>query len=267
MPESPRIRIDDQEFAGQRVLVTGGTRGIGLATARRFALGGATVITTARTPGEHEPLVAGFFASDISKPEGVQALVDQVSSAFGGVDVLVNNAGGSSAPSGGALALDDDQWALTFDWNLLSAVRLDRGLLPGMLERGQGVIVHVTSIQSRMPLYDATLAYAAAKAALAVYSKGLANEMGPRGIRVNAVSPGFTETKAARQLIDRIAVAEGVEADVARRGLMDSLGGIPLGRPSEPEEVAELIAFLASPRAGSILGGEYVIDGGTLPTV
>jgi NAD(P)-dependent dehydrogenase (short-subunit alcohol dehydrogenase family) len=146
-------------------------------------------------------------------------------------------------------------------------VRLDRGLLPSMLNQGSGVIVHMTSTQRRLPLYEATLGYAAAKAALATYSKGLSNEVGPRGVRVNAVAPGFTETEAAHRLILRLAAQRGVDEATARQGLMDSLGGIPIGRPNRPEEVAELVAFLVSDRASSIHGSEYLIDGGTIPTI
>ena len=136
-----------------------------------------------------------------------------------------------------------------------------------MLERGSGVIIHVTSTQRRLPLYEATLGYAAAKAALAAYSKGLSNEVGPKGVRVNAVAPGFTETEAAHRLILRLAAQDGVDESAARQGLMDSLGGIPIGRPNRPGEVAELVAFLVSDRAASIHGSEYLIDGGTVPTV
>lgn len=126
---------------------------------------------------------------------------------------------------------------------------------------------YVSSIQRRLPLYEATLAYAAAKAALTHYSKGLSNEVGPRGVRVNTVAPGFIETTAAQALIDRLAKGAGTDEATARQGLMDSLRGIPIGRPGRPEEVAELVAFLVSERAASITGAEYVIDGGTIPTV
>jgi NAD(P)-dependent dehydrogenase (short-subunit alcohol dehydrogenase family) len=135
-----------------------------------------------------------------------------------------------------------------------------------MLARGSGVIVHVTSIQSQLPLHDATLAYAAAKAALSNYSKGLSKEVGPKGIRVVRVSPGWVETEAAVGLVQELARKDNVDYEAAREGLMKSLGGIPIGRPAKPGEVADLIAFLVSPQAASITGTEYVIDGGTVPT-
>ena len=180
---------------------------------------------------------------------------------------LIHNLGGSSAPSGGALVLTDDDWQKAFDTNLFAAVRLDRAFLPRMLEKTSGVIIHISSIQRSLPLYEATLAYAAAKAALTNYSKGLSNQVTPNGVRVVTVSPGFIETEAASNLIRQLAEKFGNDIAVARQSLIDSLGGIPMERPGQPEEVAELIAFLVSDRASYISGTEFVIDGGTIPTI
>jgi NAD(P)-dependent dehydrogenase (short-subunit alcohol dehydrogenase family) len=127
------------------------------------------------------------------------------------------------------------------------------------------VIIHVTSIQRQMPLPEATIAYAAAKAALSNYSKGLSKEVSPKGIRVVRVSPGWVETEAAAGLVGEIARQRSTDYEAARHVVMNSLGGIPLGRPARPKEVADLIVFLASPRASAITGAEYVIDGGTVP--
>jgi NAD(P)-dependent dehydrogenase (short-subunit alcohol dehydrogenase family) len=254
------------DFQGKRVLVTGGTKGIGAAVVQRLAAGRATVLTTARSiPADITS--DQFIQADVSTREGCDRVIQSTLEQLGGLDILINSVGGSAAPSGGALALTDEHWQQTLDLNLLSAVRLDRGFLPFMLKQGTGVIVHVSSIQRTLPLFEATLAYAAAKAALSNYSKGLSKEMSPRGIRVNSVAPGYTETEAAVALVQRLADQAGTDTTTAQAGLMNSLGGIPLGRPARPEEVAELIAFLASDRASAITGSEYVIDGGTVPTI
>ena len=256
----------DVEFDGRRALVTGGTKGIGKAVAARLREAGATVLITARTrPGDLADTHL-FVAADITTAEGCAVVADAVRDRLGGIDIIVHVAGGSSAPAGGFAVLDDGEWHRALELNLFPAVRLDRALLPTMLDQGSGVIIHITSIQRQMPLPEATLAYAAAKAALSNYSKGLSKEVGPKGIRVLRVSPGWVETEAATGLVKELAKKMGTDFDGARRTLMDSLGGIPLGRPARPEEVAELVTFLASERAASIHGSEYVIDGGTIPT-
>jgi NAD(P)-dependent dehydrogenase (short-subunit alcohol dehydrogenase family) len=258
----------ENEFDGKRALVTGGTAGIGKAVVTRLLDGGARVITTARTKSNvDENAKPKFVQSDLSTSEGCTNVVSEVISHYDGIDILVNVLGASAAPSGGFMKLSDEEWQKELNINLLAAVRLDRGLLPGMLQQGGGVIIHVSSIQRKLPLFEATLAYAAAKAALTTYSKGLSNEVGPKGVRVNSVAPGFIETSAAEALIERLSKQSGTDMQTARQDLMKSLGGIPIGRPGRPEEVAELIAFLVSDRALSINGSEYVIDGGTVPTV
>src|SRR5881296_471136 len=205
MPEQTQFSFDPTEFAGKRALVTGGTKGMGEAIVRRLSAAGAMVATTARSPLPDSQSVKLFIQADISTPEGVGKVARAVLDRLGGLDILVNNVGGSSAPSGGVLALTDDDWRRALDTNLLAAVRLDREFLPGMLRQGSGVIIHVSSIQPSLPLFEATLAYAAAKAALTTYSKGLSKEVSPRGIRVNSVAPGYTETEAAARLIERLA--------------------------------------------------------------
>ncbi len=261
------LRDPNAEFTGRRVLVTGGTQGIGAAIVSRLRRAGAVVFTTARAAPEGLEAPDLFLAADLGTAEGAAQVAQAVLDRLGGVDVAIHNVGGSSAPGGGFAALTDDHWADALGANLLSAVRLDRALLPGMIDQGYGVVVHVSSIQRVLPLYESTIAYAAAKAALSNYSKALSNEVGPKGVRVLRVSPGFTETDSATRMIARLAQADGVDEATARQGLMRSLGGIPIGRPNTPEEVADLVAFVASDRASTLHGAEYVIDGGTVPTV
>ncbi|PRZ47211.1 SDR family oxidoreductase [Tritonibacter scottomollicae] len=250
---------------GKRALITSGTRGAGAATVRLFEDLGARVLTTARTRPPEMP-EAQFVAADLTRPDGCATVAEAVRDRLGGVDVVVHMLGGSFAPAGGYRALDDAEWQREIDLNLMPAVRLDRALLPGMEAQGSGVVIHVTSIQSQLPLPEATTAYAAAKAALSIYSKSLSKQVSPTGVRVARVSPGWIETESSVELAKRLAAEHEVDVERGKQMIMDSLGGVPIGRPSKPEEIANLIAFIASDRAGTITGTEYVIDGGTVPT-
>ena len=252
-------------LSGKRALITGDTQGAGAATVALFRELGAQVLTTARSQPADLP-DAMFVAADLTTPEGCGTVAAAVQDRMGGADIIVHMLGGSSSPAGGFAALGEAEWRSELDLNLMPALRLDRALLPGMIARGAGVVVHVTSIQRLLPLPEATTAYAAAKAALSVYSKSLSKEVAPKGLRVVRVAPGWIETEASIRLAERVAANAGTDVEGARQIIMDSLGGIPIGRPSRPDEVANLIAFLASDRAASITGTEHVIDGGTVPT-
>lgn len=260
------ISIDPTEFAGKRVLVSGGTKGLGRATVMRFLRGGAQVITAAR--GDAEPIADAIFVrADLTTAEGSKALADAALERMGGVDILAHVVGGSASPGGGFAALTDEHWLAELNLNLLAAVRLDRLIVPQMIDRGAGTVVHVTSIQSILPLPESTTAYAAAKAALRTYSKSISKELGPKGVRVNAVSPGWIMTESTAEFLERLRAATGGTIEDARQQVLDGLGGIPIGRAAEPYEVADLIAYLASDRAAAIHGAEFIIDGGTVRTV
>lgn len=250
---------------GKRALITGGTQGAGAATVALFRELGAEVLTTARTRPDNLPDEV-FVAADLTTTQGCNTVADAVRSRMGGVDIIVHMLGGSSAPGGGFAALGEAEWQAELNLNLLPAVRLDRALLPAMIMQGAGVVIHVTSIQRLLPLPEATTGYAAAKAALSVYSKSLSKEISPKGVRVVRVAPGWIETEASVRLAERLAQEAGTDVAGSKRMIMDALGGIPIGRPSTPAEIANLIAFIASDRAASITGTEFVIDGGTVPT-
>lgn len=257
----------NNELAGKIALVTGGTKGAGRSIAARLLQAGATVIITARNKPEKEDSRLQFIAADLSKAEGTQKVISEVLSTYGRLDILVNNLGSSSTPAGGFSVLSDEDWTSTLQANLLAPVRLDRGFLPQMIDRKSGVIIHIASIQGKLPLFDSTLPYATAKAGLRNYSKSLSNEVSPKGVRVLTVSPGWINTSASKAWLGEIARNANSTVEEARQSVMHALGGIPYGRPAEPEEVAELVGFLVSPRANYLTGTEYVIDGGTVPTI
>lgn len=261
-----RAKADPNEFGGKRVLVSGGSKGLGRATVDRFLAGGARVITAAR--GALEPIEGvDFVQADLTTAEGGEALASAAIDRLGGIDILAHVLGGSTTPGGGFFALTDEHWLSELNLNLLPSVRLDRLLIPQMIERGSGVVVHVTSIQSVLPLPESTTAYASAKAALRTYSKSISKELGPKGVRVNVVSPGWIMTESTGEFLKRLRAANGGTIEDARQMVLDGLGGISIGRGAEPYEVADVIAYLASDRAAAIHGAEFVVDGGTVPTV
>lgn len=245
-------------LSGQRALVTGGTRGIGAATARALADAGAQIIVSARTAPADYPLPV--ITADMSNADDVQALAASALERLGGIDVIISNAGGQIRRSG-ALQFTDDDWQRELDINLLAAVRLDRALLPSMLAQGAGAIVHVSSGAARIARAT-SLPYSAAKAALNAYSKGLASEVGARGVRVNVVSPGFISTSRIAEL----AAEQATDPDALTSEIAASLQ-IPLLRAGTAEEAAQLILFVVSPAASYLTGAQFTVDGGAFPTV
>jgi NAD(P)-dependent dehydrogenase (short-subunit alcohol dehydrogenase family) len=160
-----------KDLKGKIALVTGGTKGIGKATAARLSAAGATVIVTARNQPDEQHTFDHFIAADLSKPEDVRKVVEEITEQFGGVDILINNMGANNFPGGGFNTLTDEHWYQALEVNLLSSVRLDRGLLPKMLEKKNGVIIHISTTSAQFPIWESTMAYSAAKLALNSYSK------------------------------------------------------------------------------------------------
>ncbi|RLP77879.1 SDR family oxidoreductase [Mycetocola tolaasinivorans] len=251
-------------LAGRHAIVIGGTRGLGAATVQRLADAGARVTVVGRSRPEQSS-AERILQLDVTEPDAPTRIAEAVREA-GGLDILVHVTGGSNTPGGGHASMTDAHWNDELTLNLLAAVRIDRALIPLLQERGAGAIVHVGSIQGRMPLYDGTLGYAAAKAALRTYSKGLANELAPQRIRVNTVSPGGIQSPGAVALAARLAEAHGIDEEAGMKLMMDSLGGIPDGRFAPPEEIAEVIGFVVSDAAASVLGQDITVDGGTIKT-
>ncbi|MGG2461846.1 oxidoreductase [Streptomyces sp. RGM 3693] len=250
-------------------VVTGASRGIGLATVRALIDEGVRVVGAARTITP-ELKEAGAFAvsADLSTVDGVAALMDSAFAELGGIDLLVNNVGaGDAVELAGFLDTDDAQWGAVFDLNLLSAVRASRAALPSLIER-RGAIVNVSSINSRLPAAG-PVAYSAAKAALAALGKSLAEEFGPQGVRINTVSPGIVRTalwEDPEGFGGKVAASAGAEHAAFLQQIPEAFG-ITSGRITEPREVAALITFLLSDVAGNITGADYVIDGGTVKTL
>lgn len=245
------------ELEGKRALVTGGSRGLGAATARRLLAAGATVLTSARSRTDDTPTEAKFVTADLRTPDGVRALADTALEQLGGIDILVDNAGAGRVHDS-VEAIPDEEWADSLDINFLAAVRLDRALLPALRE-ARGSIVHISSAVIFGPPVP-LLHYAAAKAALSTYSRGLALEQAPHGVRVNTITPGNVSSPGADQV--RVGMAGGADPSEVAAGVA---AGVPLGRIGRPEDVAELIGFLVSDRASWLTGRAFTVDGGEFP--
>ncbi|WP_327064665.1 oxidoreductase [Kitasatospora sp. NBC_01250] len=246
-----------QELAGKRALVTGGTRGIGAAVVRQLLAAGAEVLTTARSATGAVPQGASFVAADVRTRAGAQALATAAQQVLGGVDVLVHNAGGAR-PHKDASAIPDEEWQDALDLNYLASVRLDALLAPGMRERRSGVIVHVSTAAVATPIGQ-FLHYTAAKAALENYSRGLALELAPFGVRVNTVTPGRVATPGGEATREQWA---SLDAAPSRTNAGDTA---PLGRDGQPDDIANAVLFLASDRANWLTGSKLVVDGGEFP--
>ncbi len=258
-PEPSGFQDGATALDGKRVLVTGGTRGMGAAIAELLIAQRARVVVTARHQDGGSP--ARLILADLTSSEGADFIADQAIEILGGLDAVVHCVGASFAKPGGALALTDDDWMQSLNTNLLSAVRLDRAILPGLAGQRSGAIVHVSSLQWKRP-HESSPAYGPAKAALRSYSKVLASEFGPMGIRVNTVTPGYIATPLAEARITGIMGQAGIGRAEAEAALLATIGGVPLGSPGTAAEVAQLVAFLISDAAAYITGSEFVIDGG-----
>jgi len=240
-----------KELIGRRALVTGGTRGIGAAIAQRLLDAGAKVVVAARTPNSDTPAAATFVAGDVSTSEGVEAIATKALAALGGLDILVNNAGGARAFLGGSGTIPDKEWHDSFALNLLAAIRLTNAVLPALRASKAAAVVNISSAAATMP-FGPFAHYGAAKAALNYYSRTLAMELAPSGIRVNVVSPGIISTPGSEEFSK---TTPGFSPD-------DWLRNIPLGRIGATEDIAEVVALLVSDRGKFLTGVNYRVDGG-----
>lgn len=243
-----------KELVGRRALVTGGTRGIGAAIVQRLLDAGAKVVVTARSRGEAMPAGAVFVAGDVTTVEGVKAIAAEALGALGGLDILVNNAGGGRPFAAGTASIPDEEWQACFALNLFSAIRLTNALLPALRESKAAAIVNISSTAATMP-FPAFAHYCAAKAALDTYSRTLALEVGPSGIRVNVVSPGPVTTPGGDETRKAFSDATGAPADAFAQY-------VPLGRLGTTDDVAEVVALLTSERGKWLTGGNIRVDGG-----
>jgi NAD(P)-dependent dehydrogenase (short-subunit alcohol dehydrogenase family) len=244
----------NNSLQGKTALVTGGTRGIGAAIVATLLDGGATVVTTSRTPVDNLPAGVHYVQADLSTPEAATRLGEETLRHFGGkLDILVNNAASEEAFPKGTASIPDEAWVASLSASYLSAVWVTQRVLPGLLEAG-GSIVNISSAVT-LAVVPALAHYAAAKAALEKYSQTLAAELAPQGVRVNVVIPGNVTTPGADKIRQDLADAAGIPAEAMT-------AGTPLGRPGRPTDIAEAVGFLVSDRAEWITGTQLLVDGG-----
>jgi len=255
-----------KELSGKIALVTGGTKGIGKAIADKLASNGAIVVVTARNPSEEES-AHHFIAADLTDSTAIAELTEKIIENYGTLDILINNVGGTSSPAGGFQMLGDEDWNRDIELNLLASIRLDRAMVPKMIEKNSGVVIHISSLNGKIPLYQSNFSYGVMKSALNAYSKTLANEVAKNGVRVNTVSPGMVKTTAMETFLEGYAQTIGKTVAEAGQQIMDGLGGVPMNRLAEPEEIANMVAFLVSDGASYITGANMLVDGGTFPAV
>jgi NAD(P)-dependent dehydrogenase (short-subunit alcohol dehydrogenase family) len=222
-----------------------------VAIAQRLLDAGAKVVVAARPPNDDAPAAATFVAGDIATSEGVDAIATQALAALGGLDILVNNAGGARAFLGGVSTIPDEAWHDSFELNLFAAIRLTNAVLPALRASKAAAIVNISSAAATMP-FGPFAHYGAAKAALNYYSRTLAMELAPSGIRVNVVSPGVIATPGSAEFAR---TTPGFSSD-------DWVRNIPLGRIGATEDIAEVVALLVSDRGKFLTGANYRVDGG-----
>jgi NAD(P)-dependent dehydrogenase (short-subunit alcohol dehydrogenase family) len=258
----------DLGFTGKRVLVTGASKGIGLATVKAFLAEGATVTAVSRrsTP-ELDATDATFLPADLSTPEGPQRMVETALAADPQLDVLVNNAGGGDIPDGileDPFGGNDDIWQATLALNFYAAVRATRAALPALTE-ARGAVVNTSSTTALLP-HTSPLPYCAAKAALNAFSRGLAEHVGPSGVRVNVVSPGSVRTPLMvgdNSIPSQMADAMGVDRAAFMEDFLQRTG-TTTGQLIEPSEVARVILLLSSPTLPSAVGSHWALHAGSL---
>lgn len=256
----------NNSLKGQVALVTGGTKGIGKAIADKLSNLGVQVVVTARNAPTENKNRHYFIATNLTQSESAEKIAEEILEKYGRIDIIVNNAGANLSPGGGFSELSDEHWNNDWQLNFMSVVRINKALLPTMIKQKSGVIINISTAASIQPFWEMTMSYSSAKAALNVYSKALANELGSKGIRVNIVSPGVVKTPLMMEFIENIASSSNISVDEAYNSLIEKVN-VPLERMAEPEEIANLVSFLVSNEAKYITGANYLVDGGALPTI